>query len=75
VKRERAGSVMRAEGLADLVHRLAGGAEVLPGEVAGCGVPADRLTAAVEDLRAGERRWAAMTPGDEWVQEWPGRTR
>ena len=71
LKRERAGPVIRAEGLADLVHRLADGDEVLPGEVADCGIPADRLAAAAEELREAGRRWAAMRPGEEWVQEWP----
>ncbi|WP_051684040.1 hypothetical protein [Blastococcus sp. URHD0036] len=73
LKRSRAGAVMRAEALADLVHRMAEGAEVLPGEIARAGVSADRLAAAAETLRAAGRRWAAMAPGEEWVQEWPGR--
>ena len=71
VKRERTAAIGRAEALADLVHRLADGAEVLPGEVARSGVPADRLAAAAEELREAGRRWAAMAAGKEWVQEWP----
>jgi hypothetical protein len=74
LKKERAAAIGRAEALADLVHRLADGAEVLPGEVAASGVPADRLAAAVEALRAAGRRWAAMEPGAEWVLEWPEGT-
>ena len=71
LKRERAAAIGRAEALADLVHRLADGAEVLPGERADAGVPVERLTAAADALRAAGRRWAAMRPGEEWVQEWP----
>ncbi|MGY1771260.1 hypothetical protein [Blastococcus sp. SYSU D00813] len=73
LKRERAAAIGRAEALADLVHRLADGAEVLPGEVARSGVPADRLAAAADALREAGRRWAAMAPGEQWVQEWPAR--
>ena len=72
LKRERAGAVLRAEALADLVHRLADGDAVLPGEVAATGVPADRLSAAAEVLREAGLRWAALRPGEAWVQEWPG---
>jgi hypothetical protein len=75
LKRERGAAIGRAEALADLVHRLADGAEVLPGQVEQCGIPADRLTAAVEALRAAGRRWAAMRPGEKWVQEWPSAAR
>ncbi|MGY1742141.1 MULTISPECIES: hypothetical protein [unclassified Blastococcus] len=75
LKRERAAAIGRAEALADLVHRLADGAAVLPGEVARSGVPADRLAAAAGALRAAERRWAALRPGEEWVQEWPSAAR
>lgn len=71
LKRERAAAIGRAEALADLVHRLADGAEVLPGEVQRSGVPADRLAAAAEALREAGRRWAAMRPGEVWVQDWP----
>ncbi len=71
LKKERAAAIGSAEALADLVHRLADGAEVLPGEVAGSGVPADRLAAAAEALRAAGRRWTALRPGEDWVQDWP----
>lgn len=71
LKRERAAAIGRAEALADLVHRLADGAQVLPGEVERSGVPADRLAAAVEALREAERRWAALRPGGQWVLQWP----
>ncbi len=71
LKRERAAAIGQAEALADLVHRLADGAEVLPGEVAGSGIPAVRLAAAAEALRAAGRRWAALRPGEVWMQEWP----
>ncbi|WP_409330711.1 hypothetical protein [Trujillonella humicola] len=71
LKRERAAAIARAEALADLVHRLADGAVVLPGEVDRGGVPADRLHAAVEALREAGRRWAALRAGEVWVQEWP----
>src|SRR3712207_634176 len=51
LKKERAAAIQRAEGVADLVSRLARGAEVLPGEVASSGLPAGRLEAAAEALR------------------------
>ncbi len=70
LKRERAAAVQAAEGLADLVARLARSAEVLPGEVAGVGFPPARLQAAAEALRDAECRWAALAPGETRVQEW-----
>jgi hypothetical protein len=75
LKRERAGQVQRAEGLADLVGRLSRGAEVLPGEAAGLGRPAAELSAAAADLTAARRRWAALAPGETWVLEWRGARR
>ncbi|MGY1744338.1 hypothetical protein [Blastococcus sp. SYSU D00695] len=75
LKRERAAAIGRAEALADLVHRLADGAEVLPGESGRTGVPPERLAAAAAVLRAAGRRWAALAPGEVWVQEWPARRR
>jgi hypothetical protein len=73
VKRERTAAIGRAEALADLVHRMAEGAELLPGEIAGSGVPPERLEAAAAALRAAGRRWAAMSPGEQWLQDWPAR--
>jgi hypothetical protein len=70
VKRERADRIQRAEGLADVVARLARGAEVLPQELVGAGNDPVRLTAAAQGLRDAGRRWAAMRPGEEWVVEW-----
>ena len=71
LKRERSAAVQRAEGLADLVGRLARGEEVLPGQVAGAPFPRERLYAAAESLRASTARWAALRPGETWVLEWP----
>jgi hypothetical protein len=70
LKQERAAAVQAAEALADLVGRLARGAEILPGEVAGSGVAPGRLQAAAETLRAASLRWAALVPGETWVHEW-----
>ncbi|MGY1820566.1 hypothetical protein [Geodermatophilus sp. SYSU D00079] len=70
LKRERAAAVDRAEHLADLVGRLARGAEVLPGQVAASGVPPERLQAVVGALREAAARWAALAPGETWVVEW-----
>jgi hypothetical protein len=71
LKRERAATVMSAEHLADVCERLASGAEVLPAQVAGSGVPPERLEAAARALREATGRWAALTPGAEWTVEWP----
>src|SRR3954466_7071010 len=70
LKRERATSIRRAEAVADLVGRLASDAEVLPGELAGSGVPRNALTAAVAELRKVQRLWTALAVGDVWVIEW-----
>ena len=70
LKRERAGRIQAAEGLADLVGRLARGAEVLPQELAGAGVDAGRLAAAAQGLREAGARWAALRPGEEEVVKW-----
>src|SRR5947209_17014335 len=51
LKRERAAAVQRAEGLADLVGRLARGAEWLPDEISALGVLPARLEAAAAALR------------------------
>jgi hypothetical protein len=73
LKRERAGAVNRAEHVADLVDRLASGAEILPGQIAASDVPPARLEAAAQALREAASRWAALAPGQTWVFEWaPG---
>ena len=71
LKRERSARIMSAEGLADLVSRLARGDDVLPSEVPGTGFTAARLAAAAAGLREATGRWAALSPGDTWVLEWP----
>ena len=73
LKRERSASVMHAELVADVVHRLAGGEEVLPSQVTATGVPMTRLEAAAQALRDAEARWAALAPGETWVFEWTAR--
>ncbi len=70
LKRERTAAVQRAELVADVVARLARGAEVLPGQVAALDVPPARLDAAVAALRAAAERWAELTPGEDHVVEW-----
>ncbi|MCF6508737.1 hypothetical protein E9549_15175 [Blastococcus sp. MG754426] len=75
LKRERTEAVQRAETVADLVHRLSGGEEVLPGQVAASGVPRERIGAAVEAVREATRRWAALPVGERWVVEWPAGPR
>ena len=72
LKRERIAEIRRAESVADIVHRLADGAEVLPQQLAGCGVPRDRLEAAAGMVRRAAAHWAALDPGKTWVVEWPG---
>ncbi|MCZ2828680.1 hypothetical protein O2W14_07550 [Modestobacter sp. VKM Ac-2986] len=72
LKRERGSRIQQAEQLADVVGRLARGAEVLPAEVAGSGHPAARLDAAAAALRVAQRSWAALPPGETLVLEWAG---
>ncbi|WP_138758953.1 hypothetical protein [Modestobacter altitudinis] len=71
LKRERAARVQHAEGLADVVARLARGAEVLPAEIGATGHRPDQLTAAAAALREAQRAWAALRPGEVQVVEWP----
>ena len=75
LKRDRTAAIQRAESVADLVHRLADGAEVLPQQLAGCAVPRDRLDAAAQVLRDATARWATLEPGEVWVLEWPSPRR
>jgi hypothetical protein len=70
LKRERGAAVMRAEGVADVVGRLARGDEVLPHELSASGVPAARIDAAVRAVREAARRWKALPVGGSWVFEW-----
>ena len=70
LKKQRSEVVMQAEGIADLVSRLARGAPVLPGEAAASGFAPARLEAAAAELRAAGRRWADLRPGAEWTVEW-----
>jgi hypothetical protein len=70
LKQERSAAIGRAEAVADLVSRLARGAEVLPGEMSSAGVPPDRLRAAATELRAAARRWAELRPGATWTVDW-----
>src|SRR5215212_6808882 len=70
LKRERAASIQRAEALADLVSRLATGAEVLSREIPGTDVPPQALGAAATELRRAQLRWAGLAAGDVWLVEW-----
>jgi hypothetical protein len=73
LKRERVEAVLRAEGLADLVARLARSGEVLPHEIGASGVASERIEAAVAAVRDATRRWADLPVGEEWVVTWPAR--
>jgi len=70
LKREKGAAVMRAEGVADVVSRLARGEDVPPHRIAGSGVPRDRIDAAVRAVREAAGRWAALPVGGRWVFEW-----
>jgi hypothetical protein len=70
LKRDRTAAVQRAEAVADVVGRLARGAEVLAQQITASGVPRDRLEAAARMLREATGRWAALTPGEVWVLDW-----
>jgi hypothetical protein len=56
--------------LADIVHRLATGGEVLEHELAAAGVPPERLEAAAGEVRAAAASWAALPPGSVWTVHW-----
>jgi len=78
LKRERAARIQAAEGVADLVGRLARKEPVLAGEVPASGKSAEALAVAAEELVAAGRRWADLEPGMTWAVEWdhrPGRRR
>ena len=70
LKKERAAAIDRAEAVADLVSRLARGAEVLPGQVASCGLTPAQVATAVAELRSAGRRWADLPVGATWTVEW-----
>ncbi|TFV66993.1 UNVERIFIED_ORG: hypothetical protein E4P37_04540 [Bacillus sp. AZ43] len=71
LKKQRNAAIQHAEAVADLVSRLARGAEVLPGQVASSGLAPARAEEAVAALRAAARRWRELPPGGTWVVEWP----
>jgi hypothetical protein len=76
LKKERAASIQAAEGLADLVGRLARKEPVMTGETKASGQSDSALLRAAEELTAAGRRWSDLTPGTTWVVEWihhPGR--
>jgi hypothetical protein len=75
LKKERASRVMAAEGLADLVSRLARGEAVLAGEVTGSGHAREVLDGAAAALAATESEWAALMPGERWTVSWPAPAR
>jgi hypothetical protein len=70
LKRERAAAIRGAEMLADVVHRLATGGEVLERELAAAGLPTERLEAAAGEVRAAAASWAALAPGSTWTLRW-----
>ena len=65
LKKERAAPIQAAEHLADLVGRLARGAEVLPGETDRAGRPSEALRTAAEELASAAARWAAREQDPE----------
>jgi hypothetical protein len=71
LKRERSAAIGRAEAVADLVSRLARGAEVLPAEIRSSAVADHRLAAAAAELRSAAHRWAELRPGATWTVTWP----
>jgi hypothetical protein len=75
LKSERAASIQRAEALADLVGRLASGAQVRPGEIPATGMPPQALVAAAAELRTARRHWAGLAPGEVRVVEWKASPR
>jgi hypothetical protein len=70
LKKERAAAIGRAEAVADLVSRLARGAEVLPGEVSATGLAPARVDAAAAALRSAGRRWGGLPPGKTLSLTW-----
>jgi hypothetical protein len=70
LKKERAAAIGRAEAVADLVSRLARGAEVLPGEVAATGPAPEQVDAAAATLRSAGHRWAGLRPGKALQLTW-----
>ena len=72
LQKERGDRIMAAEHLADLVRRLSRGQPV--SRSAPATYPWDALERAATALTAAEARWAALTPGEQWVLSWPGST-
>jgi hypothetical protein len=70
LKKERSAAVQRAEAVADVVFRLARGAEVLPGQAAAMGLAPAQLDAAAAELRSAGSNWADLRPGATWTLEW-----
>jgi hypothetical protein len=76
LKKERTAAIRAAEGVADLVGRLARKEPVLAGETKASRHTETALLAAAEELTAAGRRWSDLKPGTTWVVEWvhhPGR--
>src|SRR3954447_6356933 len=71
LKKERADRIREAEGLADLVGRLARGTSPPPGEVARSGHTREALDRAAASLASAAARWAALAPGERWTISWP----
>jgi hypothetical protein len=71
LRRERAEAIGRAEGLADLVGRLARGEAAVARGAPATSAHAERLEAAAEALRAAAREWEGLAPGDTWTVDWP----
>ena len=82
--RERADDLRRGELMVWLTERIARDGVTEPGRVRAMAaealssfpeahVDAERLLVAAGALREAEERWAALSPGEELVEEWPER--
>jgi hypothetical protein len=82
--RERADGLRRAELMVWLTERVARGEVAVPQRVRTMAAEAlssfpearvdtERVLAAASALRAAEERWAALSPGEELVEQWPAR--
>jgi hypothetical protein len=70
LKKDRAAAIGRAEAVADLLSRLARGAEVLPGEVSATGLAPARIDGAAAALRSAGHRWGGLRPGETLPLTW-----
>ncbi|MGY1809718.1 hypothetical protein ACI8AF_20320 [Blastococcus sp. SYSU D00669] len=70
LKKEREARITAAEGLADVVARLARDQELLPAQLAQTGYDRAALDRAAAALRTAASEWSARAPGDRLTVEW-----